>query len=148
MSDRQQEILNAIDTALDGSLDDLTVSDDAVRWNPDGEEPCTCTVAEPCDQHMPYPPDSFAADLQRLSDAFREMGRTIRDEFARALGIERHFDELAVIVPDQTERDAYLEAADGNIDRAIQLAAFGIPTALAKERPGADVLDLSREANS
>jgi hypothetical protein len=148
VSDRQNDVLNAIDTALDGALDDLTVSGDAMRWNPDGEEPCTCTVAEPCGQHIPLPPDSFAADMQRLSDAFRELGRTVRDEFARALGIERRFDELTVIVPDQTERDAYLEAADGNIDRAIELAAFGIPPALAKERPGAEVLDLPREANS
>jgi hypothetical protein len=34
MSDRQQEVLNAIDLALDGCDEDWTVSGDAMRWQP------------------------------------------------------------------------------------------------------------------
>jgi hypothetical protein len=134
VSDRQKEVLSSIDAALDGALDDWSVSGDAMRWNPDGEEPCTCTIAEPCGQHIPYRPDSFAADLARLGDATREIGRAIAEQFAPiasavsgAIELERRLDLLEIIVPDSDERTAYWNAAEGNLDRAIELASSGVP---------------------
>lgn len=141
VSDRQDDVLNNIDIALDGELDDFTVSGDAMRWNPDGEEHCTCTVAEPCDQHIPYPPDSLAADLARLSDATRELGRAIAEQFAPitsavsgAIELERRLDLLETIVPDSDERTDYWNAAEGNLDRAIELASSGVPPVVTEPR--------------
>lgn len=142
MSDRQEEVLNSIDMMLDAALDDLTVSGDAMRWNPEGEEPCTCTVGEPCDQHIPYPPDSLAADLARLGEATREIGLAIAEQFApvtdavnAAIELERRLDQLEAIVPDSDERAAYWRAAEGNLDRAIELAASGVPPAIPDTQP-------------
>ena len=80
MSDRQQEVLNAIDATLSGYTDYDDISHDAMRWSPrELETSCTCTVSQPCEQHVPYPADSFAAALTR----FTEVTSMSVEEFTR-----------------------------------------------------------------
>jgi hypothetical protein len=124
-------VLNRIDDLLDGVDDDFEVSGDAMRWAPpDGEpdEPCTCTVAEPCDQHIPLPPDSFAAEIARI-------GESLAEAIGAALELERRLDTLAAIVPDQDERDLYWAAAGGDLDRAIELAQSGFKPEAPEPKP-------------
>lgn len=122
MSDRQNHVL----AAIDGALDDWTVSGDAMRWQPPEQR-------GPEEDPGPVP-DSLIADLARLSEATRAMGRAIAEPFmgiARAvnaaLELERRMDTLEAIVSDETERAAYWNAAGGNLDRAIELAQSGVP---------------------
>lgn len=136
MSDKTTNVLRAIDDALDGADEDWNISGDAMRWAPPETpaDPCTCTMAEPCDQHLPYPPDSLAADVARLNEAARELGNQLARPFltfARvvdaALERHQHARALEVIVPEDTERAAYIEACDGVLSLAIEYASFGIP---------------------
>ncbi len=46
---------------------------------------------------------------------------------------EQRLHDLAVVVPDDTERAAYLEAADGNSRQAMEWAQWGIPADLAAQ---------------
>jgi hypothetical protein len=128
-------VLNRIDEALDGADEDWTVSGDAMRWAPpdgDPHEPCTCTVAEPCDQHCMEPSESLAAELASLGEAFNGFVDRLAQPFndlTRAINasleLERRLDTLAAIVPDQNERDLYWAAAGGDLDQAIELAQSG-----------------------
>lgn len=119
------------DTTL-GRIDDLLAGadwegTDAMHWAPP-EQPL------PKEPEIPLPPDSLAADLARIGNATREMGRIIAAQFApitdaigAALELERRLDLLQALVPDDTERAAYWTAARGNLDRAIELAQTGEP---------------------
>lgn len=119
------------DTTL-GRIDDLLAGadwegTDAMRWAPPEQ-------ALPEEPEIPPPPDSLAADLARIGNATREMGRIIAAQVApitnaigAALELEHRLDLLQALVPDDTERAAYWTAARGNLDRAIELAQTGEP---------------------
>lgn len=67
--------------------------------------------------------------------------------FNRELVHQQRLHDLAVVVPDETERTAYLEAAEGNPRQAMEWAQWGIPADLAAEHrdmPIHVLLDLAR----
>jgi hypothetical protein len=59
--------------------------------------------------------------------------QTALEAINRELVHQRRLHDLAVVVPDDTERAAYLEAADGSPRQAMQWARWGIPADLAAQ---------------
>lgn len=64
-----------------------------------------------------------------------------------ALQYRQRMETFEVIVPGDTERADYLEAAGGDIERAISLAQWGIPASLAAANPGESIRDLAYRAH-
>lgn len=68
-------------------------------------------------------------------------------EVSAAIAHEQRLQTFEVIVPDETERADLLDAAGGDLERAISLAQWGIPPALAREHPNADIHALAHRAH-
>jgi hypothetical protein len=67
--------------------------------------------------------------------------------FSREAAHQIRLHDLAVIVPDESERSAYLEAAEGNPQQAMQWAQWGIPADLAaqhRDMPINVLIDMAR----
>jgi hypothetical protein len=88
VSDRQQEVLNAIDLALDGCDEDLSVSSDAMRWSPGPdnvtEERLRTALGEAADQLHPWQLQIGAAILDAHAVAASNPD-TPTDWFRRAI---------------------------------------------------------------
>jgi hypothetical protein len=111
-----------------GPTDGRTINEDVNAWFAD--------TADASDDEGPFewPPDSLGADLQRLSEATRELGRAISEPFARItsaisadLDRAENMRTLEVVVPDENERTAYLDACEGSPGIALEYASFGVP---------------------
>lgn len=79
-----------------------------------------------------------------LEAVLRRRTREIAVQLHELLEFTKLEDALKVTVPDEAERAAYLDAAGGDMERALGLAQFAIPHDLAREHPDMPVLDLAR----
>lgn len=121
-------VLNRIDDLLAGMADDFDVSGDAMRWR------------EPEEQDE----ESIDALVDRAIDAAVNEGE---ERVAHILATQPHtaeavrqaiirrqwLDQLDAIVPNETERDAYLAACDGLPSLAVEYASAGIPAGWVRE---------------
>ena len=72
--------------------------------------------------------------------------RSALEAINRELVQQRRLHDLAVVVPDDAERAAYLEAAEGNPQAAQSWAQLGIPPELGAEHPEMPLYDLAKLA--
>ncbi|MEU5156773.1 hypothetical protein [Glycomyces sp. NPDC021274] len=79
---------------------------------------------------------------------FQRFSEKVRQELHQAVEHLRMVDTFATVLPDPTERAELLDAAGGDLERAISLAQWGIPPGLAKANPDASIHDLARRAHT
>jgi len=93
-----------------------------------------------------FDPDQLTAEqvseLAKAGQEGAEAGRTISENILRAgwlwpeaAKLQIEYDQLlhrfSLVVPDEADRTAYIKAAGGDLERAFQFAAHGIPPQLA-----------------
>lgn len=89
--------------------------------------------------------DRFPALRKTSTEALlRRLTREVAVQLYEELEVMKLQDAFKVTVPDETERAAYLESANGDMERAVGLAQFAIPHDLAREHPDMPVLNLAR----
>ena len=79
---------------------------------------------------------------------FKQFEEKVRRELHDAVKHLRLVDTFATVLPDNVERADLLDAARGDLQRAISLACWGIPPELARANPGAEVHDLALLAHT
>lgn len=79
---------------------------------------------------------------------FKRFEEKVRRELHDAVEHLRLVDTFATVLPDNVERADLLEAAGGDLQRAISLAQWGVPPELARAQPDAEVHDLARQAHT
>ena len=123
-------VLHRIDDVIDGATDDFEVSGDAMRWAP------------------PDVPDEMHRILRNSSTELRlqRFAENVRRELHEAIEHLRLVGTFATVLPDPAERADLLDAAGGDLQRAISLAQWGIPAQLAAANPGADIHRLASMA--
>jgi hypothetical protein len=71
--------------------------------------------------------------------------------FNREITHQQRLHDLAVVVPDESERTAYLEAAEGNPRQAMEWAQWGLPADLAaqnRDMPTRVLIDMARQLDT
>lgn len=79
---------------------------------------------------------------------FKRFEEKVRRELHDAVEHLRLVDTFATVLPDNVERADLLDAAGGDLQRAISLAQWGVPADLARANPGAEVHDLALLAHT
>lgn len=117
------EVLSSIDATLAGADEDWDVSGDAMRWRDPEEQDDEESIDALVDRAIDAAVNEGQERVAHILATQPHTAEAVRQAIVR----RQWMDQLDAIVPDETERDAYLAACDGVPSLAVEYASAGIP---------------------